>query len=922
MFEFLFPWSMAAGGVLVASPILIHLINRMRFKRIRWAAMEFLLKAQKRNRRRLIIEQLILLLLRILLVLLAALIVARFIGAAFAESQKNRTHVVVLDDTFSMTDGWKDDREGPRTSFREGKRVIREEIGKHAALSSKAQQLKLIQVTKPDEVQFDKRLNDTTLRDLETTLGQIDCSLMHRDLLQSLKKARAELGKDAENDRVLYIVSDLRTQDWSGTNGAALEKELKEMIDLGINIRFVDVAHPARKETEKEANYHSNLAILQLRPELQTVGQGMPQTDFTVVVANYGPTVRNNVQVKVRHNGQAQLQASTPLPPIPAGGQVEGKFALYLDKVGLNQVVAYIEADDEGPTLDNERYAVVNVRDKVPVLVVDGDLVNSKKEPGDLYNMQVMFRPAFGLDLAPGLRLEEARPADLETRDLSQYPNIYLVNVPDLNEKAQKNLEAYVRQGGTVCYFMGALSKPDFYNKLYADGKGIFPVPLTDRPTAEMTLADREAREKRRAAKDLRLEVFIRDDKHKVFAPLFVDPETALYALASLPYLNIDRHFTVPRDKWQPKEGVSQELLTLPNEKSMEDYKKRTNELLAKIPQGDPRNQKFRDRLNYHREQVQRVLGGTSLYRLAGALEFMLNDTGDPDPKRRAERPNLKEFWDQDEVRRLGEDFNRLIETVRYGDPLLVEGKYGKGRTMVFLTSAGQGIPDGKGGMFGTGWNNWASMPTYPMFMAGMQRYLMSTSPGADLTIGSALDVELDPARYQGKVQKFFKPEKEGADAKPDGDPLGDDSLQLSGNGRFNFSFSEARKPGVYTFKFFPQPTKEVPNPVPDVRAFAFNLDTLAESNLLRSSREELLTRLEKDPDSKKPKAMLIPLGASSFGDLAGASPDLSMGPWLYLIFLLVLIAEQAMAVHLSFHLRGGQAAPPGQAVQPRPTTV
>ena len=52
---FLNPWYMAAGGVLVSSPIIIHLINRMRFKRIRWAAMEFLLKSQKRNRRRLII---------------------------------------------------------------------------------------------------------------------------------------------------------------------------------------------------------------------------------------------------------------------------------------------------------------------------------------------------------------------------------------------------------------------------------------------------------------------------------------------------------------------------------------------------------------------------------------------------------------------------------------------------------------------------------------------------------------------------------------------------------------------------------------------------------------------------------------------------------------------------------------------------
>src|SRR5438445_9129033 len=86
MFETLFanPAALTVGGAMISSPILIHLINRMRFKRLRWAAMEFLLKSQKRNRRRLIIEQLLLLLLRCLLIALAALLLSRFIGCTGA----------------------------------------------------------------------------------------------------------------------------------------------------------------------------------------------------------------------------------------------------------------------------------------------------------------------------------------------------------------------------------------------------------------------------------------------------------------------------------------------------------------------------------------------------------------------------------------------------------------------------------------------------------------------------------------------------------------------------------------------------------------------------------------------------------------------------------------------------------------------
>ena len=37
---------------------------------------------------------------------------------------------------------------------------------------------------------------------------------------------------------------------------------------------------------------------------------------------------------------------------------------------------------------------------------------------------------------------------------------------------------------------------------------------------------------------------------------------------------------------------------------------------------------------------------------------------------------------------------------------------------------------------------------------------------------------------------------------------------------------------------------------------------------------------------------------------------DLSESPWLYLLLLLVLLAEQAMAVRLSYHLTGAEASP------------
>src|SRR5215471_18184077 len=95
------------GLFAVSVPVIIHLINRLRYKRINWAAMEFLLKAMQRQKRKLILEQLILLLLRCLLVLLVVLLIVRptwFLGNEGSEAGATHHHVVLLDDSLSMHD--------------------------------------------------------------------------------------------------------------------------------------------------------------------------------------------------------------------------------------------------------------------------------------------------------------------------------------------------------------------------------------------------------------------------------------------------------------------------------------------------------------------------------------------------------------------------------------------------------------------------------------------------------------------------------------------------------------------------------------------------------------------------------------------------------------------------------------------------
>ena len=54
------------GFLLIGVPILVHLINLLRHRRQKWAAMEFLLESYRRNRRWVMLKQWLLLLARML----------------------------------------------------------------------------------------------------------------------------------------------------------------------------------------------------------------------------------------------------------------------------------------------------------------------------------------------------------------------------------------------------------------------------------------------------------------------------------------------------------------------------------------------------------------------------------------------------------------------------------------------------------------------------------------------------------------------------------------------------------------------------------------------------------------------------------------------------------------------------------------
>ena len=90
---------------LIALPVLIHLINLLRHRRVHWAAMDFLLESQKKNQNWIRLKQILLLLARVAAVAVIVLMLAGpLLPDAWSDLFGGSTthHVVILDDSASM----------------------------------------------------------------------------------------------------------------------------------------------------------------------------------------------------------------------------------------------------------------------------------------------------------------------------------------------------------------------------------------------------------------------------------------------------------------------------------------------------------------------------------------------------------------------------------------------------------------------------------------------------------------------------------------------------------------------------------------------------------------------------------------------------------------------------------------------------
>ncbi|MBX3419840.1 MAG: BatA domain-containing protein [Pirellulaceae bacterium] len=476
-------WGALAAGLLVIPP-LIHLINRLRYRRVSWAAMEFLRISQRRNKNRIRLKQFLLLFSRMailgLLLVLFSHLGCRNSQLAGLLGRGTTHHYVLLDDSLSMTAV----EETGTSAFDRAKLTALKILDR--AQNQPNQLVTIVRWTgtlAPEQTEIEESTPPTSRIDFNAVLIDSQTTQQIRVFLEDVQPSSlavspepvAQLAEDLIRSRpsetaIAYWLSDFRNAEWQSPSSLVEQIKRTQTPTTRIELLRCDTAS------------RENLAIRELRPvgNVRAVNVPIP---VSLTIENFGEQAARNLTINLTQQAvsspdgkQMIFGTSESLPKmfvdeIPAGEAIKRTFHATFQEPGSYVVRAELPPDSL--LLDNEREVIFDIAPSRKVLVIEGP---TPTPAAPFLELALGARDLTGLTV-------ETRPLDF-LRDpvdeaLREFDVILVSGVGSLEESSVERLERFVSGGGGLAWFLGPETNREFYDQmLLRGGTGLFGVPL------------------------------------------------------------------------------------------------------------------------------------------------------------------------------------------------------------------------------------------------------------------------------------------------------------------------------------------------------------------------------------------------------------------------------------------------------------
>ena len=440
------------GGLAFAVPLMIHLLNRSRFRTVDWGAMHLLESVVKVNHRRLRLEQLLLLLVRCLIPIVLAACLARPVltGSGTLEGTAPVSMVVVVDNSYSMD---TESTQGSRLeqALRSASEIIEgtQKGSEISVLFSGSTPTKLL-----DGPAFDSTVVTRRLAEHQGGMGAADYE-------GTLSEALSLLGEMSHARRELVVISDFQSKDWDSLEG--VETSAREMIassEVPIHLTFLPVGEVVEDNVSVESLEYSRRAI--------GVGQLL---NLRVHLRKWGRVGTGTQNVQLRVDGEVRGQAQVELP---GDSTTQVLFPIRFETAGSHVVEVELVGDDRLPS-DNVLKASIDVWGVMEVVLVDGAPA-SEPLKGETDFLSIALTPlTLGrLPLADLVQTQVVDATAINAQLLENARVVVLANVSRLNESQLESLQSFVARGGALLVSLGDRTDLNWYNERLFDA-GLLP---------------------------------------------------------------------------------------------------------------------------------------------------------------------------------------------------------------------------------------------------------------------------------------------------------------------------------------------------------------------------------------------------------------------------------------------------------------
>jgi hypothetical protein len=422
----LFLFGLAAGIL----PILIHrLIQRKAVSRD-FSAVRLLLQSQKIMSRPHRLKHFLLLALRVLAVSTLALIMARpiLMPRGLQAMAADGVKALILDNSLSM--GYREERGERFEIAKEAGRKILESFGGQVAV------IPTVSALKAASGERENRWMDPD--EARQTLDTIPLSYGRGNPGAALSLAYREL-RDTMGPKEIVILSDMARGDWEGFDWSKMG-----VVSGETDVHFFRIGGENRDD---------NFAVKRLELAEGEAVKGVPSR-LEVAVANFsGRDGAPLVQLYL-----SGVKVDQKKVEVKAGGEGRLSFELFLNRPGW--VEGEIRLSGDALPLDDTFYFSLKVRERVRVLLVDGDPGRSLKSSESYYLANALNPGGFDTSAFLSRVVTDEEFAGIE---LQPYEAVFLL---DVAKPPGSRVASFLETGKPVFLFLGDRVIPGEYNRI------------------------------------------------------------------------------------------------------------------------------------------------------------------------------------------------------------------------------------------------------------------------------------------------------------------------------------------------------------------------------------------------------------------------------------------------------------------------